>query len=45
MRSGQAWAIVVAILSVPMHGGWAATGAILAVLLLIVDDRDRRAEP
>jgi len=42
VRPGQVWALVLAVLAVPMPGGWHAVAALLAVLLLLADDRERR---
>ncbi len=42
VTSAQAWAVVVAVLASGMSGAWAAAGALIAILFLIADDRERR---
>jgi hypothetical protein len=42
VTSAQAWAVVTAILATSVNGWGHAIGAALAIVFLLVDDRDRR---
>jgi hypothetical protein len=42
VRELQAWAITVAIIASARPDGWQFVGSVLAVVMLMVDDREQR---